>query len=332
VSSAKDKHLLLLVDGHALIYRAYHAFPELTDPSGRLVNAVYGFARLLLKAIQEFEPTHVAVAFDHPSPTKRHSEYTEYKAHRAEMPDDLKPQIGIIKELVDALNIPRFELAGYEADDIVGTIASRECSEQQSATPDAVTAKSTQPIDVVIMTGDKDLLQLVNDCISVFIPGRGAFSHDVVYDAKQVAVKMGVRPDQVVDLKALMGDPSDNIPGVKGIGKKTAEALIRTLGSVDGVYAGLAALENGTATAEMRAVLKGAVITKLASDKENALLSKSLATIDRDVPLQFQLAACVVRDYDKAGVTKLFAELNFQSLFPLLPPDDFESGIQSALF
>lgn len=322
MSSTEDKQVLLVVDGHALIYRAYHAFPELTDPSGRLVNAVYGFARLLLKAIQEFEPTHVAVAFDHPSPTKRHSEYAEYKAHRAEMPDDLKPQIAIIKELVDALNMPRFELAGYEADDIVGTIATRECT----------VAKQGCQVEVVIMTGDKDLLQLVTECVSVFIPGRGAFSHDVVYDPKQVEVKMGVRPDQVVDLKALMGDASDNIPGVKGIGKKTAEALIKTLGSVAGVYEGLARIEKGTADTQTKAVLKGAVITKLSQDKDNALLSRSLATIDRDVPLEFTLAACAVRDYDKVKVTQLFTDLNFQSLFGLLPPDDFESGVQNALF
>lgn len=303
----------IILDGHAIIYRAYYAFPELTDPQGRLVNAVYGFSRILLTAIRDFEPTYIAVAFDHKAPTKRSETFDAYKAQRAPMPDDMKPQIEIIKDVVTALNIPRFEVAGFEADDLIGTIVL-QLNEARAA--------EEQP-DVVIITGDKDLFQLVDDHVHVFIPGRGKFSTDKEYDAHGVMQKLAVRPEQVVDLKALMGDSSDNIPGVKGIGPKSAAALIASFGSLAGVYHAVDAGDPG---------IKGATLQKLIDGKESAYLSQQLATIVQDAPIEFDLQKCKVSEYDKNTVATLFESLNFNSLVQLLPKDEFEQGVQNALF
>lgn len=305
------KSNFILIDGHALIYRAYHAFPGLTSPKGILVNAVYGFSRILLTVIRDFQPEYIAVAFDHKGKTKREDDFAEYKAHRPEMPDDLKPQIEIIKQVVDALNIPRFEVEGYEADDLIGTIACHlaELKEQQ--------------VGVTIVTGDKDLLQLVRPGIDVYMPSRMKGQGDINYQRQQVFDKLGVYPEQVVDLKALMGDASDNIPGVKGIGKKTAATLIQTFQSLDQLYA---AIENESSG------LKGAVLQKLIDGKESAYMSQKLATILCDIPIDFKLEDCRVTNYDKHAVASLFEELDFKSLKQLLPKDEFENSVQGALF
>lgn len=303
----------IILDGHAIIYRAYYAFPELTDPQGRLVNAVYGFSRILLTSIRDFEPEYIAVAFDHKAPTKRSEQFEAYKAQRAPMPEDMKPQIEIIKEVVTALNIPQFEIAGFEADDLIGTIV-RQVGEARRS--------SDQP-DIVVITGDKDLFQLVDDHVHVFIPGRGKFSTDKEYDAQGVEQKLGVLPSQVVDLKALMGDSSDNIPGVKGIGPKSAAGLIKTFGSLNSVYQAVQAGDER---------IKGATLQKLTDGKESAYLSQELATIVQDAPLTFELSKCAVREYNKDDVAKLFEQLHFDSLVQLLPKDEFEQGVQAALF
>ncbi len=307
----------ILVDGHALIYRAYHAFPTLTNTAGQLVNAVYGFSRILLTAINDFGPEYIAVAFDHKAPTKRAETFVAYKAHRPKMPDDLVPQIDIIKEVIDVLNIPRFEQAGYEADDLIGTVAARLTVEKNPT--------QSGELLTTIVTGDKDMLQLVDDDTHVFIPGRGRFSQDIEYDEATVMDKLGIRPDQVVDFKALMGDPSDNIPGVKGVGKKTAQKLIQTFGTLDQLYA---AVE----TDSQPEMLKGALLDKLKAEKDTAYLSRELATILRDIPLDFSLESCRVSEYDKTKVVELFKNHDFNSLIRLLPNDKFEQGVQDALF
>lgn len=315
-----DRSLFLLIDGHALIYRAYHAYPALSDHQGRLVNAVYGFTRILLTAIRDHEPEYLAVAFDHKDPTFRHDAFEDYKAHREEMPDDLKPQIDIIKQVVEALNIPTFEVSGYEADDLVGSIA-------------ALAPQQQKDVMTVIVSGDKDLLQLVNDDTRIFIPARGKFGKDVLYDHKRVVEKMGVRPDQVPDLKGLMGDSSDNIPGVKGVGKKTATKLIQVFETVEKLYE---VIENSAAedliANRKESGLSKSVLQKLVADKDKALLSKQLATIDSKSPVKLDLAACTVKEYDKQQVLDLFSELDFKSLEGLLPEDEFETDLQSALF
>jgi len=309
----------MIIDGHALIYRAYHAFPGLTDPNGILVNAVYGFSRILLTAIREQEPKFIVLAFDTKEKTNRAKEYEEYKAHRAPMPDDLIPQIAICKKVVEALSIPRFELAGFEADDLIGTLA-RKISQE----------KNDNGIMTVIVTGDKDMFQLVNDTVHVWLPGRGSKSVDTEYDAHGVFIKMGVRPNQIVDLKALMGDASDNIPGVKGIGQKTAVKLLQQFDSLEKLYERLDFMQANPE--EKDDLLKGSVLQKLLAEKATAFVSQKLATILTAVEVDFDISQCRVNDYDKTKVADLFMELGFKSLITLLPKDLFESGVQDALF
>lgn len=308
----------IIVDGHAVLYRAFHAFPDLSTPEGQPINAVYGFTRILLAALRDQKPDYVAVAFDHKMPTLRSQEYAQYKAQRAPMPDSLKSQIPIVKEVVAALNIPQFELEGYEADDLIGTI-TKNCLADQIK----------QPLLTVVITGDKDMFQLVDDCTHVWMPARGKFGSDTEYDRDGVIEKMQVTPEQIVDLKALMGDSSDNIPGVPGIGQKTAVTLIKKFGTVAALFQKLDELEATGATDD---VIKGAVRTKLLAGRDSAYLSQKLATIDRDLAIKFKLQACKVSDYDKQAVYTLFERLGFKSLMSILPRDSFESSVQTALF
>jgi len=303
---------LLLIDAHGVIYRAYYAFPELSTSNGLLVNAVYGFARIVLTTLSEREPQYVVVAFDHKDKTKRHSTYDAYKANRAAMPDDLKPQIAIVKDFVQAMNIPHFELSGYEADDLIGTIVT----DVEKKEPD---------LENLIVTGDKDLLQLVNEKTHVLIPSRVRGQEDAEYDSAGVAAKLGIAPNQVVELKALMGDSSDNIPGVKGIGQKTAVALLHQFGTISALYA---ALETD---AEKTGLAQG-VLNKLLAGKQDAFLSQGLATIDCAAPIDFELDHCKLTAYDKDEVEAFLEKYEFESLMKLLPKDDFELGVQDALF
>lgn len=304
----------VILDGHAIIYRAYHAFKDLSDPTGQPINAVYGFARILLKVINDYDPKYIAVAFDHKNgKSKRVADFEKYKAQRPPMPEDLIPQIAIIKDLVSAFNIPQFELDGFEADDLLGTIADE--------------VKKQKSVQTIIVTGDKDILQLVDDNKThVFIPGRGRFSKDKEYDQASVVQRLGVTPAQVPDLKALMGDPSDNIPGVKGIGEKTATRLIQEFKTLENVYATIE-----TQPADKLAITK-AVLKKLIADKNMAFLSKKLATILHDAPIDFELEKCVTKNYDKDRVSELFEKYSFNSLKGLLPKDEFEEAVQDALF
>jgi DNA polymerase-1 len=309
---------LILVDGHALIYRAYHAFPELTDHTGMLVNAVFGFTRILLTTIRDFHPEYLAVCFDSKEKTKRAEEFEAYKANRPEMPDDLKPQIEIIKSVVAALNIPQFAVPGLEADDLIGSFSSQ------------LYEKNTidQPLTIVL-TGDKDLLQLVDDNVHVFIPARSKTRGDIEYDVETVERQMGLRPDQIVDMKALMGDASDNIPGVKGIGPKTAVAILQLHQTLDGVYAAAEEIEKSGAYVTP---FTKSVVAKLVADKNQAYQSQKLATIQRDHHLEFKLETCKVSSYNKEEAVKILQQYDFRSLISLLPRDSFEVGVQAALF
>ena len=287
---------LILIDGNAIIHRAYHALPPFTTKKGELVNAVYGFASTLLSVIAEFQPDYVVASFDLAGKTFRHEKFEDYKATRIKGDDELYAQIPRVKEVVKAFNIPIYEQAGFEADDMIGTIAKQIS---------ALGRNSAEKIETIIVTGDMDTLQLVNDTTSVYTMRRG-LSDSMLYDSEKVFERYGLRPDQIIDYKALRGDPSDNIPGVKGIGEKTAVTLLQKYLTLDGVYANIEEI-------------KGAVKEKLERDKVQAYLSKELATISLDAPVQLELEKAVLKDFNRETIVKLFSELNFFSLIKRLP-------------
>ncbi|MBI5670465.1 MAG: DNA polymerase I [Chloroflexi bacterium] len=285
--------LFYIVDGHGIAYRQYHALQvsAFSTSQGEPTNATYGFARTLLDILQKDKPDYLAVSFDM-GLSGRETLYGEYKGTREKMPDDLSRQIERIYQLVQAFNIPILAYEGYEADDIIGTVAAQ-------ADP--------QNIDVRIVTGDRDMLQLLNDHVTVklFFPQKGV--SDVIYDVARFREEYGgLEPHQLVDLKALMGDSSDNIPGVDGIGKTGALKLIQTYGSIENLYDHLDEM-------------KGSQAQKLAAGRESAFLSKTLATIRRDAPVALDLKNCVAHDYDATKVDELFRELEFNSLRNRLP-------------
>jgi DNA polymerase-1 len=282
---------LVLIDGHSLAFRAFHALPlTLTAPGGELTNAVFGFTSMLLNVLRDQQPEYVAVAFD-VGRTFRHEMYAGYKGHRERMPDELRSQIERIKQVVEALNIPTFARDGYEADDVLATLA------QQA---------ERQGVDSLIVTGDRDILQVVDDHIAVLTSGR-QFSDTIVYTPPSVQEKYGLRPDQLVDLKALVGDKSDNIPGVRGIGEKGATALLQQYGSLQAIYEHLDDVKPDRAH---KALVEG---------QADADLSQRLGRIITDVPVQLDLAACHTRDYNRARVIDLFQALAFRSLADRLP-------------
>ncbi|MCK4403163.1 MAG: DNA polymerase I, partial [Dehalococcoidia bacterium] len=297
VEGSKKKDLLLLFDGNALVHRAFHALPPLTvSKTGEMVNAVYGFANTLLKVLAEFKPTYWAVAFDRPVPTFRHEMFEEYKAQRPKAPEELKSQIKRVHQLVDAFHIPIFEIDGFEADDVLGTLG-KQASEQGSET--------------IIVTGDNDVLQLVLPEIKALMPRR-TLSDTVLYDEEAVKQKYGIRPEQITDFKALVGDVSDNIPGVPGIGEKTATKLIRQFGSLEGIYDNI----GNVMPSKLRAMLR--------EYQSQAFQSKELVTIVKDVPVNLNLEACRVSTYDRSEVVELFRELEFINLLPRLPQGIWE--------
>ncbi len=297
---------LVLIDGHALLYRAFFSFPaSLTLADGQMVNAAFGFIRILLSTLVELKPTHLAVSFD-VGKTFRHTAYAEYKAHREKMPEELKSQEPIVQELLRALNIPMYSMLDYEADDVIGTVARQAVSGQ--GTGDSV----------VIVTGDKDMWQLVNEQIKVFVPGGGKRASKLI-DRTTTKELLGVWPEQVPDYKGLAGDGSDNIPGVGGVGPKTATELIEKYGSVEQIYQHLE---------EVRPSVK----QKLEKDEQMAKLSKELATIKTDVPVEFNWDDCKLVAYDKEVATGVLLKYGFKSLVAALPEDEFEDEVQAALF
>ena len=285
------EHKLVLIDGHALAYQMFFALPiqSFTTKNGEPTNATYGFIRTLLEMMLVPDPPqYLAVSFD-VGATFRDALFDEYKGTREKMPDELQLQIDRIRQVIRTMNIPVMELEGYEADDVLGTIA-------RQAKPLGV--------PVQIITGDRDLLQLVDDNTLVRLPARGK-RPATVYDEAAVTDYFGVRPDQVVDWKALVGDSSDNIPGVKGVGAKTATKLLVEHETLDNIYTNID-------------MIKGAVHKKLVADKEKAYLSQKLARIVTDAPITLDLDACLAQDFEATAVIELFRELEFRSLTRML--------------
>ncbi len=273
---------LILIDGNSLLNRAFYATPVFTTKDGRPTNGVFGFVKLLLKIISDKQPTHVAVAFDVHAPTFRHDMYEAYKAGRKPMPEDLRSQFPLLKEVLQRMNICICEKAGHEADDVIGTLAKRFS------------------IPTYIYTGDRDSYQLVDDSTSVCFTRKGV-SDILELSAENFKDEIGITPKQIIDLKALMGDKSDNIPGVAGIGEKTAYTLLDLYGRVDGIYAHINEI-------------KGATQKKLIEGKETAYFSHKLATIELDAPIETTLQDCILKMPFSHKVKEKFAELEFKSL------------------
>lgn len=294
--STKNKKFLI-IDAHAVLHRAYHALPPLKTKKNVLVNAVYGFLLVFFKALKELRPDFVVAAFDLPGPTFRHKRFKEYKATRPKTPEELCQQIPKVKEILKGFNVSIFEKQGFEADDVIGTI-------QKNVKCQASNVKS------IILTGDLDLLQLVNEDAKVYAIRRGV-KDTVLYDADKVQEKyQGLKPSQLLDFKALRGDPSDNIPGVPGVGEKTAIQLIKQFGSLENLYKNL---EGGSS--ELQSHLR----TKLLYYKRQAFMSRDLAKIKKNVPLDFNLKKCRWGKYDKAKVIPLLEKFEFYSLVKRLP-------------
>lgn len=288
---AKNKEKIVLIDGNALIHRAFHALPSLTTIQGEQVNAVYGFTSTLLKVLKDIKPKYILAAFDLGKPTFRHKLFKEYKANRVKAPQDLYDQIPRIKEIVQAFNIPIFEKEGFEADDVIGTISKKIENEKN--------------VKSVIVTGDMDTLQLIDSNTEVYTLKRG-ITETMIYKEEQVKSRFGITPDKLIDFKALRGDPSDNIPGVKGIGEKTASTLIQKYSTLENIYKNLDEVPEK-------------VREKLKQSKKIAFLSRKLSEIKKDIPLKFSLEDAIVSDYDKNKVIKIFQELGFKSLLSRIP-------------
>jgi len=298
----KNKQKLIVIDGNALVHRAFHAIPPLTNKDGMMVNAVYGFTAILLKVLKDLKPDYVCATFDLKGKTFRHKEFEAYKATRTKAPDELYAQLPLVKEVLKSFNIPIFEESGFEADDLIGTIAHLKTVDR----PD---------IETIIITGDQDTFQLIDDNTKVFTPHKG-LSETILYDEKLIEEKFeGLKPNQLIDYKALRGDPSDNIPGVRGIGQKGAVNLLNDFKTLENIYNNLDSQKISDRNKKL-----------LAEHKDEAYLSKKLATIITDVPIDFDLEACKLGNFDKTRVIKLFQDFNFKRLMTQL--SNLESGFQ----
>jgi DNA polymerase-1 len=280
---------LILIDGNNIIYRAFFAMPPLTNTAGQQTNAVYGFTTMLLRLLEEHKPTHIIVAFDAGKITFRHEGYEDYKGGRQKTPPELSEQFPLLKDLLRDLGVPQFEIAGYEADDIIGSI-SRQADEEGR--------------QVMIVSGDKDMLQLASEHTTVALVRKGVTEVEL-YGPQQIREKYDLTPEQIIDLKGLMGDASDNIPGVPGVGEKTALKLLHQFGSVEGVLAG---------TGE----LKGKMKEKLEEHADSAVMSKKLATIFREVPLEHTWEDMIFTGIKSDTAGPALAKLEFKSLLERL--------------
>src|SRR5947199_6299150 len=282
---------LVLIDGHAIIHRAFHAVPEeLATSKGEVVNATFGFTSILIKALTNIKPDYIAVTFDRPTPTFRHENYAEYKIHRPTLPDIMRPQFNRVREVVEAFDIPIYEKDGYEADDVLGTLS---------------TQATQQGVDTIIFTGDMDTLQLVNEHVHALVAKRG-ISEATEYDEEAVFNRYSLPPNKLPDFKGLVGDKSDNIPGVPGIGEKTASKLLTEYGDLEGVLVHIDEL-----TPKEQRLLR--------EMGDQARQSKYLATIVLDAPVQLDLEACHAGQFNRDRVIALFRELEFRTLVDKIP-------------
>lgn len=293
------KEIFMLVDGSAIVHRAYHAMPPLNRADGTPTGAVQGFFSMILKIIAELKPAHIAIAFDRPSPNFRKELFKEYQSQRPAMDSDLSPQFGIIQKILESAKIPVYAVDGLEADDVIGTISEK--------------AKETGHL-VYILTGDRDMLQLVNGKTKVLAPFKG-ISEMTLYDETKVKEKYGIPPSDFVELKALMGDSSDNYPGVLGVGPKTATTLINEYHSIENVYKNIDKIR-----AENPKLAE-----KLENGKENAYLAHQLATILTNADFAYNFADCSVKNLDVEGLKRAMEAYDFKTL-PKRVDEVFKNG------
>ena len=332
MTGASAKKTFVIIDSNAVVHRSYHALPPLTSPKGELVQAVYGYASLLLKGMRELQPEYVAAAFDLAGPTFRHKAYSAYKATRAKAPDELYAQIPMVKSMLKAFRIPVLEKQGFEADDVIGAVAKRIAEKKDMA--------------CIIVTGDLDTLQLVNARTSVYTLKSG-LKEAFIYNETRVRERYGLSPEQLPDFKGLKGDPSDNIPGVPGIGDKTASALLQKFGTLEKLYE---ELERRIKNVESGVKKKHENDKKAKSDKpkavhwekplteklasllveyrDQAFFSKELATINVDMPLDFSLQDASRESFNRDDVVMFFKELGFLSLIGRLSDSSTDGPIQ----
>lgn len=284
----REKKIFLLIDGSAILHRAYHAMPALTTPNGTPIGAVHGFFSMLLRLFQELHPSHVAVAFDRPKPTFRQVLYKEYQAKRPTTASDLSPQFGVVQEILEAAGIPVYALDGFEADDIIGTLSAA--------------AKKIGEVSYIV-TGDRDMMQLVNGRTKVLMPIKG-ITEMKLYDGNRVKEQFGVPPEQIIELKALQGDASDNYPGVPGVGPKTAAGLVEKYGSVVGIYEHLEEVSKENPK----------LAERLKQGHESATISHQLASILLNVPFEYDFKDCNVENISYENWHKAFEKYEFKSL------------------
>jgi len=308
--SFSKRKVLIIIDSNSVIHRAYHALPPLSTKSGELVNAVYGFLLVFFRVVKEFRPDFIVACFDYPGLTFRHKKYKAYKAKRPPAPEELYRQIPKVKEVLKNFQVPIFEKEGFEADDIIGTLAKE--APRKQVLPE---------IETIILSGDLDVLQLVDSQTKVYALRKGV-KDVVLYDEKQVKEKFqGLEPKQLLDFKALRGDPSDNIPGVTGIGEKTAINLLLKFSDLDNLYK-----EIKEETPKVKS-LSQKLKELLLEYKEQAFLSKSLAQIEKNVPVDFDLKNSHFGEYDREKVVKSLKSFEFDSLINRLPGDNKNESI-----
>ncbi|MDO8583301.1 MAG: 5'-3' exonuclease H3TH domain-containing protein [bacterium] len=283
---------LILIDGNAILHRAFHALPPLTNKDGIIVNAVYGFFSMFLKILEDQKPDFIIVCFDRKAPTFRKELFVGYQAKRPKMSDDLVPQIKFVHDILEKSKVEIFEVDGYEADDLIGTISVQ-----------AVTGKLNGGIDVYIVSGDRDLLQLVNHHVKMIAPITG-LTNMIIFDSAKVTEKFGILPSQMVDYKALVGDASDNYPGVAGVGPKTAANLINQYGSLDEIYKNLEEIKKKNPN----------LAIKLAEGAESAGLAQKLAGIVLDAPITLDIKKAGIEKFDRESMKKEFERYGFKSL------------------
>jgi len=291
---------LVLLDAHAIIHRAYHALPDFTSPKGEPTGALYGLSSMLLRIITDLDPDYIAACYDLPGPTVRHEAYEDYKATRTKIDDALSHQLTTSRKVFEAFCIPIYERAGFEADDILGTIVEK--------------LKDDDSIETIIASGDMDTLQLIADGVKVYTLKKG-INDTILYDEKAVEARFGFSPEHIPDYKGLRGDPSDNIKGVAGIGDKTATDLVVNFGSIENLYKVLQKDEDKI----INAGIKPRIVQLLKDHEEDARFSKSLAVIRRDAPISFTLPEAAWKEHpDLGNIRTLFDELGFRSLRPRL--------------